>query len=484
MKRSIYSFTIIIAFILQGCSLGVENLNDADKNRVLGSREETVSLMKSCNSAYFASLIGSQNKYYDYMADQLTTCSLSSEWPFAKEPRIRIYNDVGGTLESTLTSDWKASYKAIVTANDVLSKIDDWGETDKALADYLKASALTIKGIATGYIGLLYKEGVILDVNKSTDEMEFHKYGDVIDGAVNFLEEAKTIYSSNTDLKWDYLPHTILSSSEIIKVINSYAAKFLLGKARNHAEFKQLDFEVINKYLNNAIEESFSPEGSRELNNSYQYYVSRYSSGEFRTCVDQKIPWLLSGKTAPKKKGTSNLPPVDSPDKRAELYFKYVDQSKFSYFERDPSLYSNYGSVRYTTSSDNRYHAPTRILLLEEVVLMKAETAYGLQNYSLAESILNESNRTKVGELPPLSGGEVSKIADALFYENSIELHLAGKASNWIFMRRWDLLQEGTMLHFAVPGQEAQLLGKEIETIGGQGTGDGIDSASGTNAWR
>lgn len=51
-------------------------------------------------------------------------------------------------------------------------------------------------------------------------------------------------------------------------------------------------------------------------------------------------------------------------------------------------------------------------------------------------------------------------------------------------MRRWNLLQEGTMLHFPVPGLEAQLLGVAFVTIGGAGTGDGIDAAKGETSWR
>lgn len=484
MKNNILLTFTFLFLVLQGCELDVDNLNEPDRNRVLGSSEETITLLQSTTSGFFSNLISSRNIYYDYMADQLITCSLSSPWPFNREPRERLSNEVGGTFGSVFNRDWEAFYRAIATANDILKQVETWEtETDDS-KNKVRASALTLKGLATGYVGLIYKEGVILDSNIPTNEMTFSNYKDIISKAVTYLNEAKDIYINNVDINWDYLPGFDLSSTEITQVINTYAAKFLLGQARNHEEFMALDFNIIKNYLDNSIENILTGPGSVEIYNSYQYYASRKRRGRFSYAADQKIPWLLSGKTAPTKKGAEDSTPITSIDKRAELYFDYKEQTNFSYSERDPTLYSNYANKRYSPIPKDRYDYPANLLHIEEIVLLKAEVAYGMGNYTLAENILNSSNRVTVGKMPLLTGANKSKIADVLFYENSIELNLAGKAVNWMFMRRWNLLQEGTMLHFPVPGIEAQLLGVDVITIGGQGTGDGIDSAKGDTSWR
>lgn len=182
-----------------------------------------------------------------------------------------------------------------------------------------------------------------------------------------------------------------------------------------------------------------------------------------------------------------DIEPIKSMDGRAGLYFEYVEQGKIRDSESDPTLCSNYAPKRYERK--DRYGGNTNILLLEEVILMKAEVAFARGRYQEAQEILNASNRVTVGKLPPLTGANKEEIADALFYETSIELFLAGKGVSWFFMRRWDKLQEGTMLHFPVPAKEIRILGKTSSgkvpvTIGGQGTGDGKDSATGKHAWR
>ena len=469
---------------LQGCDLEADNLNEPDRERVLGSPEEVVALIESTTIGYFSNLTSSRNLYYDYMADQMITCSLSQPWPMNREPRERISNDVGSTFESMFYRDWENSYRAIATSNDVLKQISTWDTESDDFKNKVKAAALLLKGLATGYIGVLYKEGIILDTNIPVEDMVFSNYNDVIARAIEYLDEAKSIYVANPDLDWDYLPTIELSSSETVQVINTYAAKFLLGQARTHEQFNALNFDMIQSYLDNAIESTVTGSGSVELYNGHQYFASRLRRGQFSYSADQKLPWLLSGKTAPTKKGSDDGEPITSIDKRAELYFTYEEQTVFRYSERDPTLYSNYASTRYAPVPTDRYEYPANILHLEEIPILKAEVAYGQGNYALAESLLNESNRVTVGEMPLLTGADPVQIADALFYENSIELHLAGKAVSWMFMRRWNLLQEGTMLHFPVPGLEAQLLNVEVLTIGGANTGDGIDAAKGDTSWR
>lgn len=493
ISKKIVTLTFTLLFlVLQGCDsdLDVDNINEPDREKVLATPSDVKSLFASTNSIFFSRLMSSRNVYYDFIADQLNTCSLSTPWPLNREPRERLSNDIGGTFEWFFYNEWKESYRAITTANDILDRIDtdSWAEESEDSKNKIKAASLALKGLAMGYVGVTYREGIIIENSSVTiEEMVASSPNDIIDKAIEYLEEAKAIYIANPSLNWDYLSGFNLSSTEFIQVMNTYAAKFLIGKARTHDEFNALDFNLIQSYLDNAIENSFTGPGSSELYNGHQYFSTRERSGGVVSySADQKIPWLLSGKTAPTKKGMYDEAPITSIDLRAELYFTYKTQNNFRFSERDPTLYSNYASTRYAPVPSDRSDFPANILLMEEVVLLKAEVAYGLGNYTLAEEILNNSRRVTVGQMPLLAGANPVQIADALFYENSIELHLAGKAIQWMFMRRWDFLQEGSLLHLPIVAVEAQLVGPQIDvvTIGGSGTGDGIDSAKGDTSWR
>ncbi|MEE9364432.1 MAG: hypothetical protein V3U92_17665 [Cellulophaga sp.] len=485
----VFSLTLSF-FVLQGCDLDVDNLNEPDRDRVLGDPSEAVTLLDNSAISFFSNLLG-RSRNYDHLADQFITCSGSS-WQVNREPRERLTNDIGGTFERLHERDWKAFYEMIITANDILIRVDTWESESDAYRNSAKASALLLKGLATGYAGVIYKEAIIVEASEiplTIENIAVSDYNEVINKAIEYLEEAKAIYTNNPDLEWSSLPNIELSSVKVVQLINTYAAKFLLGKARNNDQFKVLDFSKIQSYLDNSIESTVTAIGTTQLYGSHQYSASRIRRNQFSYSADQKIPWLLSGKAVPTKKGVDDSTPITSIDKRAELYFVYKEQTRFRYSERDPSLYSNYGNIRFRQEDSDgkgkdRQEYPANILHVEEIPVLKAEVAYGLGNYALAESLLNSSRRVTVGEMPLLTGADPVKIADALFYENSIELNLMGKGIQWMFMRRWDLLQEGTMLHMPIPAQESQLMNVDIITIGGQGTGDGIDSAKGDNSWR
>ncbi len=497
MKKYINSvWYCILLFATISCSdLDVENFNQPDRSNVFSNKEQIVSLLETTTLNYYANLISSyRNSNFDYLADQASSCSLPAPWYMCKEPRIQLENTIGSQLEKRVFyNEWIETYKVIATVNDIMKSIENLNLSDSERAQ-IKAGCLFLKGLAMGYVGLIYKEGVVIENSEiAVSDMTLSPYDEVVDKAIGYFEQAKELYQTNTELKWNYLKGFNLSATEVVKLINTYAGKFLLNKARNHKEFATLDFKRIKSYLDNSIENTLTAPGTKMLYNSYQESAGKLSGGHggktYGYNVDQKVVWLLSGKAAPKKKSDKDEPEITSIDKRLDLYYKYATQDMFSYSKRDPSLYSNYANVRYAIDKGSEkdggrgeYH-DANILQEEEVLLLKAEVAYGLGDYNEAANLINSSRRVTVGQMPELPADKEA-IADALFYENSIELHLAGKAINWMFMRRWDLLQEGTLLHYPVPAQEAELLHKKYFTFGGSGSGDGINVAKGDKAWR
>ena len=101
-------------------------------------------------------------------------------------------------------------------------------------------------------------------------------------------------------------------------------------------------------------------------------------------------------------------------------------------------------------------------------------------NKSGAISIINSGTRVNRGELDELSNGiSDNDFLKALFYERDIELIMTGFGLSFFDMRRRDMLQEGTMLHFPIPAEQLELINISLYTFGGVANADGVNTSNG-----
>jgi len=109
-----------------------------------------------------------------------------------------------------------------------------------------------------------------------------------------------------------------------------------------------------------------------------------------------------------------------------------------------------------------------------------SEALVHLDRTEEAVTILDNGTRTTRGHLSPLaSSATEEEVLNAIFYERDIELILTGTGLSFFDMRRRNMLQKGTLLHFPVPGKELQLMGLDIYTFGGVENADGINTSNG-----
>jgi hypothetical protein len=73
--------------------------------------------------------------------------------------------------------------------------------------------------------------------------------------------------------------------------------------------------------------------------------------------------------------------------------------------------------------------------------------------------------------VPRKTTGGCGSLWDALRYEKTLELAGIEGAISWWDARGWGTLQEGTLVHFPVPGREIDNLGIANYTFGGGGEG-------------
>jgi len=171
---------------------------------------------------------------------------------------------------------------------------------------------------------------------------------------------------------------------------------------------------------------------------------------------------------------------ASSLDYRLKTDFQFLDSVNFIP-ARGYYFFSNYRYSRF-----DYYYSRTGDVMYEyrqyENELYKAEAYANLNQLDNALAILNNQNNPRLmrGYLVALgSGSTKQEILNAIFYERDIELIAQGFMLGFCDMRRRDMLQYGTPLHFPVPGEILDSLKMQYYTFGGVANADGINTSNG-----
>ncbi|MBA7572420.1 hypothetical protein ES708_14200 [subsurface metagenome] len=353
----------------------------------------------------------------------------------------------------------------------------------------VKAWCYFIQGITHGYLGLVFDQAFIIDETTDTSNLVLKPYSDVINSATGYLDKAISTANSNTfTLPYGWINGYFYSNLELAKLASSFAARLLVYNPRNASGNETVEYwtRVLN-YTNSGITEDFSPLIGTELLDIYKTRGSR----QYYTNVDHRIINLMDPNYPSRwpNDGVSWSTPdgqdpgqATSSDARLLSDFEYQESSPF-----DPDM----GYYRFSHYFSNRYFDPYTWtatgykpnFLLAENDLIRAEANLKLGNSSSAMDILNAGSRVTRGGLTPLASASNEEISNAIFYERDIELILSGMGIGYFDMRRRDLLQRGTLLHFPVPAEILEENNLDVYTYGGENNADGINTALGWNSW-
>lgn len=484
-------FTVSLATYT--CSdLDVENVNQADRERALKSDADVTNLINGSTTSIFYRLIGFHNIYTNQMSDQTTTTNAYRDfWAFGDQPRREMNNaSTNGNL-STISSNWSDFNSQIYNANTLLDLVNNKGrvilnDNDEDVTDHLVITSKFIRGMSQGYIGLLYDKGYIVDENTDPAILEFSTYEEMINSGLEDLQDVLNNTPSNYELRL-YEGYNI-NRDDFIKLVNTYMAKFIMGKARTSAE--TVDYNKALTHINNGITADFNPPAKQNIlfNNGQDWMCYTLSGGAGYIPVDQKIPYLSANdpvtQPADYPTDTTVLGQATSSDPRFAQYFGYTTSFGYLNPTRGRELFSNYFHKRFKTANNRNVDGySTNIFSLAELQYLKAEAQYKSGDFAGAATTLNGSPRYTVGNITTLAND--AEIKKALLYEYAIELHLNGSlGNNYFFMRRNDLLQKGTPTNFPVPASELEITGDMTYTFGGEANAGQDGSASGTNSWK
>jgi hypothetical protein len=165
-----------------------------------------------------------------------------------------------------------------------------------------------------------------------------------------------------------------------------------------------------------------------------------------------------------------------SADARLESDYQYMSSCPF----RAERGYYHFSSYRYSRLDQYlvTWTEPMPEFRKAENDYFIAEAALRTGKVQEAADVMNASARVTRGNLPALPA-DATQIAKAIHYERMVELMLSGMGVQYFEMRKEDLLQSGTILHFPIPGSQLEVMQMEYYTFG-QGVGNaGADYSNG-----
>jgi hypothetical protein len=474
MKSLRYILVMLITVMsMTACDdLVVENLNDPDFDTAFSNPGDIKGVTGGLINRWFQN-----NQEYDgpglalWTTSDAGTCSWGNVGmrDFGNEPR-KEFDNKPSYSNAVITEDYyNTLYSVLSQSNDVLAQtIGNGVEMDDGSTDLVNATAYFTQALSLGYLGLVYdKAFIITHETDLSDEIEASPYQDVLAAALTSLDACISICNSSSfDVPTEWIPGEPWNSAEFGQLASSFAARFLVYGSRNKAEDEATDWARVYSYAKNGIQKDFSPLADDIIWYSlYQTYSIFPGWGQ----TDMYVVNLMDP-GMPNKFPTSGLftdlpnnGQATSDDARLESDFEYLSSCPFR-AERGYYQFSSYRYARLDTYIDT-WTEPMPVFYKAENDYFLAEAALKTNKVQEAADVMNASARVTRGNLAPLPA-DAGQIADAIHYERMVELMLSGMGIQFFEMRKEDLLQAGSLLHWPVPGSQLEVMQLPYYTYG------------------
>ena len=500
------------ALLLGGCQeLDVANPNLPDRERATSNPSDVQSLISTQMVRFF------RNNQFNYPTGALTAIVDNTTGGFldyavaelSEEPRIAWNNSPLNTRDAVNDQPWGNYYGIISSVHDGLQAIDSGieiiGDNNANHTPRARAFAMMMQGLSYGYLGLLFDKAVIVrefDDLETKDLMEYEPYAVVIDTAVAMLDDAIAIMTSNSFTvpgSPDWINGQSMSSAELARLANSYAARFIANSARTWEERAAVDWNEVIRRIDAGITSDFAPIGILESwESDYRRLLARVrtnpgdhwrmdyialgpadSTGAFQAWFaapsQDRMPFQME--TADRRIHADGQPGVGG------KYFAYHRTNLFP-ASRGTYRWSWYYYNR-SGAGESWYTGEQPTLTVDEMNLLKAEALIRLGRADEAVPLINIT-RVANGELPPVTidgppdaydcvpkqmDGDCGSLWDA--WKHEVHLEMAGIEGQQIYfwLRGNGQMQQGSPVHFPLPGTELENLGLPLYTFGGNQDG-------------
>lgn len=482
----ILSLFTILALALQGCEdVDVPNFNDPDLAATLVDSDNYPVVLNGAYLDWWDAI----HKYDPYMTLSVAADHGSSSWgnfnmrnvgtvsaPYGLGDHTALDNTQTAPNTGYMTQPWYGLYTAIGTANDIIvgilvnnNKVLD-GDTD--ITQQTLAQALSIRGLSYGYLGLLFDRAFITTettdlANFTFDEANLSTYTEVRDQALADLDQAISIGNGLSSFGISQVNGLDLGKADAIKLMNTYAAKFLALTSRTTTENSANDWNRIAGYASKGIDYDFAPIGDGGTV-WWSAYFLHANPGWIR--LDQKMVNMMDSRHPfPYPASGYDVPATPGPDARlgkadSGAYFTNAGAAPFR-AERGTYFNSFYTFSKYVSYRTNLAQAMMAVPQADNDLLL-AE-AYVRTNTNVAEAV-NLINKTRVsnGGLAPATAADADLLTK-IKYERLIEAYEA-PGNPFFERRRLGDLGSKQFTQFPIPAIELNALQIPLYTFGGE----------------
>lgn len=488
MKKviSIFSLAALLTFVVScddfSTDLEVDNLEDptyADLNSdpvALTSKAQGIMrnlFMTAHSTASPAAAMAT-------MAD-ITSCSWGNFGmrDLSSEPRVA-FNNSPAYGNNVTRSYFNSMYAILANANSLEFAINNGVEFDDpeqilTMAKLGQAMSVAQLAIVFDQVWLSNGDGPIAGpgLEGSTD------YATAMAWALDRLDEAISIASTNgITLDETFIPGG--GGANIVKFMNSLGARYLVNNVRNSTQKAAIDWNRVLNYTQNGITEDF--EIYMDDVTWYDLVPKTYLVYPGWARVDMRTVNMMDPNTPDYwENGVTFQAESTSDDARLATDYQYLSSNNFRP-ERGEYHYSSYRYSRYDdyitywTMNVVEFSKSENDMYMAEALLNKAAP-----DLAGAAAVINAGTRVTRGNLPPVAA-VAQEIADAIHYERVVEFAYTAPFIGFCEMRKENLLQAGTLLHFPVPGTALEAIPAEYYTYGGTEGVAGEDYSTG--GWR
>ncbi len=419
------------------------------------------------------------------MADE-ATCSWGNMGmkDLSSEPRTAFNNTPSYSYEYITSDYFNSLYSVLSDANMLVYAVENNTATFDDPNQILMAGKMG-QALSVGYLALVF-DRVWIPQNGQSVEVN---YQDAMHWALARMDEAIALADSGTGLPDGSIPGADLTGPSVSKLFNSLGARMLANVARNSTQKSQTDWAKLEQYASHGITSDFTI--FMDDTNWYDLIPKTYLVYPGWARVDLRVIHLMDPNypdywdpatlsSSPYWDAANNtLLEANSPDSRLQTDFQYLSSNNF---RPERGLY-HFSSYRYS-----RYDQYITDWVMDLVEYTKAENDMYLAEAKLeqgdvagAAAIVNAGTRTTRGNLPPVAAN-ATDVKEAIMYERFVEFGFSTMGISFWEMRRNDLLQAGTLLHFPVPGKALATIPEPIYTYGGTEGTPGEDYSTG--GWR
>ena len=413
------------------------------------------------------------------MAD-VSTCSWGNFGmrDLSSEPRVA-FNNTTGYSNNVTSSYFNSLYSLLTDSNTLVAAVE--GGTDFDDPEMILMMGKMGQALSVGYLSLVFDRVWLYDAAGPIGENETGEtdYATAMTYALERLDEAIAVANANSfTLPETWLPGVAADSARMSEILNSFGARMIVSNVRNSTEKNTIDWNRVLNYSNSGITSDFDI--TMDDITWYDLIPKTYLVYPGWGQVDMRIVHMLDPSmpdywTA----DLVTLPEATSVDARLETDYQYLSSNGFSP-DRGKYHFSNY---RYSRLDDyiTEWTIPVTEYSKSELEMYKAEALLNTGNVAGAATVVNAGTRTSRGHLPAVSGNSAD-IYKAIQYERFIEFAYTGMGLSFFEMRKEDMLQQGTLLHFPVPGSSLDAIPEDYYTYGGTEGVAGEDYSAG--GWR